>query len=246
MSLAETETQKLRFTDPLLAVVQPGICQNKGPRDLPISTLSSEFRSGLFLTTSCLYPVSPSRHFLLSHLHAHKDNSPRSPPQTWLLSYHFFAFETTILLDILPWSKDPAPTATSKLSLTLFRTHCSLWVVIPMSKFPLSCNSQLRPCLLHRGCLNYSRPRSMAPGGFVITLSWGGGSSGPVAPVVFSLCSLQLRLPVAPFIVQSHLPQGVICSLGIKTRLYNFSGSAPWVGCTVQMLGKYLLIDESQ
>lgn len=83
-------------------------------------------------------------------------------------------------------------------------------------------------------------PRGLCDNSFV-----GGWVSGPVAPIVFSLCSLQLRLPVAPFIVQSHLPQGVICSLGIKTRLYNFSGPAPWVGCTVQMLGEYLLIDES-
>lgn len=164
---------------------------------MPIRTPSSEYRSGLFLTTSCLYPVSLSRHFILSHLHANKDNSPRSPPQTWLLSHHFFAFETTILLDILPWSRDPAPTATSKFSLMLFRTHCSLCLAIPVSKFLLSCNSQLRPCLLHRGCLNYHRPRSMAPGGFVITLLLGGGYQDQWPPLssASALCNSDFLLP---------------------------------------------------
>lgn len=92
-------------------------------------------------------------------------------------------------------------------SLTLFHTHYSTWVVIPTSKFPPSCNSQLKPCLLHRGCLNYSRPRSMAPGSFVVIISW--GSLGAVVPIVLNLCSLQPRPPLPSFRVRSYLPEGL-------------------------------------
>lgn len=86
----------------------------------------------------------------------------------------------------------------------------------------------------------------MAPTSFAVIISW--GSLGAVVPVVLSLHSLQLRqlrLPFSRFIVQSCFSEGVVSNLGIKTRFCNFSVSPQWAGCVVQVLGKYLLIDES-
>ena len=213
------------------AVVQPGTHQKKVPSNLLVRTPSSEFRSGLFLTTSCLYPVSPSCHFILSYLHANKHGSPRPFPQTWLLSHHFFALETTILPDFLPRPRYPAPSATSKSSLTLFRTHCSTWVVIPTSTLPPSCTNQLKPCLRHRACLNYSRAGSMAPGSFVVTLSW--GSLGAVVPRCLQPLLSAAQTSPAP-LYSSVPPSREGCQLfGYKDNIVQFF----WVPSIGRMSG---------
>ena len=212
-SPAKTKTEKLRFPDPLLAAVQPGMHQKKKKvlSNLPIRAPSSESGSGLFLTTSCLYPVSHPRRFILCHLHTNKHIGPRPLPRTWLLSHHLFALETAISLDFPPWPGHPATSAPSMSSLTLFCTHCSPWVVIPMFRSPAPCNNQPKSYLLHGGYLNYSRPQNHSPKELCCHYLLGViRSNGLCCPK--PLLSAAQTLPPNPLMVQSCLSEEVVSS----------------------------------
>lgn len=160
--------------------------------------------------------MSPSGHFILSPLPASIYTSPRPLPQAGLLSHLLCVLKTIIPLDFPPWPVHPASSPPSRLSPVLFRTHHTTRV-ISLVQIPSILYYQLRPCLLCRGCLNYSRASSMAPRSFVIIISW-----GPLgAMVLFSSTSAQ-SFP-SPLIVQSCLPEEGVSSLNIKTRFHSFS-----------------------
>lgn len=156
--MAKIPPVRLPFPGPTLGSCSAWHPPRKVPNNLPISTPSSEFGSGLSLTI----PASTWCH--LSPFYP----LPPPPPPRFLPVYapvpdsflrHGFCPTSYVPSRLsFPWTSPPRPghpvrSQRCVVSLVRFRTYRSPWL-ISLVQIPSILQYQLRPCLLHRGCLN--------------------------------------------------------------------------------------------